>query len=405
MKKLIISLLLTAFFAASIFATPVYVCVGSFVKIENAMALADKIKNETQDVCISEFIRDDGTLFYRVLLNTNSDDLDKARKAADSAILDGAFAFVPKPEEKITVIHKAKNPAVAEPSKTPVTATVSPITLKSGATKIISSIADFGALIAEASEISPEQTTELDQLEDLIDYFMDLPDSEKFTESKSGRLVSSTTKNFLNKIDFFVEELDNNQKASITIDENINSDFSDLIPGLKVNTIYAKGNAEITALKNKYDDISGIKGKADADVKIDYNMNLNQLPFKTFIKELKGTFSAKAAASGAISESFTEVPAEALVSIRQEVAICNAKKRGGVFLLEGNIHFKGTFTNEHMEFLQNEDIKSISRALDDLSDLNLSLKVYDDNGKLYYMSSINSFETIAVFLEELDHWI
>lgn len=446
MKKLILSILLTTILAAGIFAAPVYVCVGSFVNIDNAMALADRLKNDDEDVCITEFLRDDGTLFYRVLLNTNSDDMDRARQKADSAILKGAFIYVPKADEKITIVHKAANaPSVPAPNpvesvpapSAPVTSTPaastpapsvsaqtvtpattapavpapavssSPITLKSGAKKIISSIADMGVFAFEAGEnmLGRKDTTELEELENLLEYFEDLIDSDEIENSKSGRLVTAAVKSVMNKLDNCDSELHENKKTVITVDENIASDFSDIVPGLKVKTLYLKGNGEATPLYDKENYLYGLKGKASAAAVIDYTFDLTELPYKTFIRQMKGTVTAKAAAAGTISEKYIELPSAAAVTVRQEIALCNSKGRGGVVLLEGNIALKGTLTDYYLELLDSGNLKEMARALDDICTLNLTLNIFDDNGKLYYMSSLNSFETIAVFLDELDRLI
>ena len=394
------------------------------MNIDNAMSLADRLKNDNEDVCITEFLRDDGTLFYRVLLNTNSDDMDKARQEAASAILKGAFIYVPKAEDKITIVHKAANapsvsapnpvenksvqtspapaapvpstpvpsvsaqttePATTAPSVTAPTVSSSTITLKSGAKKIISSIADMGVFAFEAGEnmLGRKDTTELDELENLLEYFEDLIDSEEIENSKSGRLVSAALRSVMNKLEKSSSDIKDNKKTVITIDENIASDFSDIVPGLKVKTLYLKGNSEGTPLYDRENYLYGLKGKANGTAVIDYSFDLTELPYKTFIRQMKGTVTAKAAAAGTISEKYIELPSAAAVSVRQEVALCNSKGRGGVVLLEGNIALKGTFTDYYLEILDSGNLKDLARALDDICTLNLTLNIFDDNGKLY----------------------
>lgn len=424
MKKLLLSILFSACLAFSMFAEPVYVCVGSFVNMDNALSLADKLKNDEEDVCISEFIRSDGQLFYRVLLNTNSEDKDKAREEADAALLKGAFIVVPKADDFITVIHKAKKavPEVEEikteeiqeiipeeykaieiPLEENSVSVSSPITLKSGATKIISSIADFAVFAKSISEYTygEEEVTDADQMEDLLDFFSDLLDSDEFENSASAKELFKAIESIGNSIETFRGEIEENKNAVIEIDENITSDFSE-IPGVKLNALSVKGKADVETKFDEYDALVEIKGSVNAEGKTDIRFNLRETPFKTFVRDMKGCVSFNAAGNGLLSEDEIDFNADVNVQIKIEIALCNSRGMGGVAVLDGNVSVKGNIDTELMEIIGDRDEEEIAKALDNLADMNLKFCIYDDDGNLHYLSNFNNAEALLVLIEQID---
>lgn len=424
MKKLFLSILFSACLAFSMFAEPVYVCVGSFVNMDNALSLADKLKNDEEDVCISEFIRSDGQLFYRVLLNTNSEDKDKAREEADAALLKGAFIVVPKADDFITVIHKAKKavPVVEEikteeiqeiipeeykaieiPLEENSVSVSSPITLKSGATKIISSIADFAVFAKSISEYTygEDEVTDADQMEDLLDFFSDLLDSDEFENSASAKELFKAIESIGNSIETFRDEIEENKNAVIEIDENITSDFSE-IPGVKLNALNVKGKADVETKFDEYDALVEIKGSVNAEGKTDIRFNLRETPFKTFIRDMKSCVSFYAAGNGLLSEDEIDFNADVNVQIKMEIALCNSRGMGGVVVLDGNVSVKGNIDTELMEIIGDRDEEKIAKALDNLADMNLKFCIYDDDGNLHYLSNFNNAEALLVLIEQID---
>lgn len=424
MKKILLSILFSACLVFSMFAEPVYVCVGSFVNMDNALSLADKLKNDEEDVCISEFIRSDGQLFYRVLLNTNSEDKDKAREEADAALLKGAFIVVPKADDFITVIHKAKKavPVVEEikteevqeiipeeykaieiPLEENSVSVSSPITLKSGATKIISSIADFAVFAKSISEYTygEDEVTDADQMEDLLDFFSDLLDSDEFENSASAKELFKAIESIGNSIETFRDEIEENKNAVIEIDENITSDFSE-IPGVKLNALSVKGKADVETKFDEYDALVEIKGSVNAEGKTDIRFNLRETPFKTFVRDMKGCVSFNAAGNGLLSEEEIDFNADVNVQIKIEIALCNSRGMGGVVVLDGNVSVKGNIDTELMEIIGDRDEEEIAKALDNLADMNLKFCIYDDDGNLHYLSNFNNAEALLVLIEQID---
>lgn len=75
---------LITWIAAGAFAENYYICAGSFEKRDNAAALKAELEKTHEKVFLSQFERDDGKTFYRVLIETDTEDRKKALSEKDA---------------------------------------------------------------------------------------------------------------------------------------------------------------------------------------------------------------------------------------------------------------------------------------------------------------------------------
>lgn len=419
MKKFLLFIAVSLFLSFSIFAESIYVCVASFVNKDNAMKFAKTLENDDEDVCLSEFVRADGQLFYRVLLRTNTQDADKARDEASA--LKGAFIVISKTDENIETIIPSKKavkeieketaPApeysVTEPkaeTKEPETVPVyprapgtSPVSLRSGATEIISSIADFEAFAEEVEESIDEEE---DDFEKLMEFFEDMTNSEEVLETDSAKELVNLVQNIQNKFEEIKTNLANAEsKTEIDFDGKIESDLSDLIPGFYLNECFVKTAGNTVIEKDEDDVVTSVELDGKGQVVLDYRYNLREIPYKTFIKDMAGRISVSVEAKGFLTEESGKIDTNLLMDLHQEVALCNSRGFGGVILLEGTVTCSETIDPELIALALEDEDEFLSQ-LDKLIKINLKFRVYDDEGRVHYLSTFKSLKSLYMLTKK-----